>query len=151
MMPNMMPIPNTMMPNMMPIPNTMMPNMMPIPTGNLIVSTVIQYIYTNAVDCSDNSKIASAVGTSYGLCQPIFSSGTITYIRNVTGVPAMTSPNGPYKVPVYSAQFSDSQCTNKIMDYPDTSIQANQCISAAEAGLYVFVDYIPNNTTLDIA
>eukprot|EP00605_Chrysophyceae_sp_TOSAG23-4_P000027 GSChrysophyteH1.ASY1.ANO1.27.1 assembled CDS len=117
-----------------------------IPTGNLIVSTAIQYIYTNAADCSDNSKVSSATGTSYGLCW-WSTIGNGTYIRNVTGVPAVTNPNDPYTVPVYSAQFSDSQCTNKIMDYPDTSIRANSCDSAGEAGLYMFVDYIPNDTS----
>jgi len=66
-------------------------------------------------------------------------------IRNVTGVPAVTNPNDPFTVPVYSAQFSDSQCTDKIMDYPDSAIYANSCDSAGEAGLYVFIDYKPND------
>jgi hypothetical protein len=42
----------------------------PIPQGSLILSTVVEYVYTGATGCSDNSKIAVAEGKSYGLCLP---------------------------------------------------------------------------------
>jgi len=58
----------------------------------------------------------------------------------------VTNPNDPYIVPVYSAQYSDSQCSNKITDYAETSVEVNGCLDGG-GGVYVFIDYVANDIT----
>ncbi len=109
----------------------------PLPTGNFIMATFKQTMYTES-SCTDSSKALYATASTYGLCVPREDG---SYLRSVPGVPPVTNPDDPITVPIYASIYSDAQCTNQTSSLPTASLKANYC-ALDQPGTWFKYEYV---------